>query len=325
MPEKGGISAPSASSATSERAEPELAPALPHAQKHSKRWVWVAAIVLLIAGGIAIAITRKAAQTSAQAKAAAPPPPSVAIHTATASKGDIGVYISALGVVTPVYTVYVTSRVPGPSTTSPTAKDRSFRKATCCSKSIPGPIKRRSLRLKGSWRTIRPPSTKRTSTRPLPERLSAQRHRQAAARRSGADGSPIQGTVKNDQGQVDNAKLNLVYCRITSPIDGRVGLRLVDPGNIVQANGTTPLAGDHPAPAHHRYFQRCRRLSCRKFKNISARSGSMEVDAFDRNQKTKIATGSLLTLDNEIDPTTGTVKLRAIRRIRTTRCSPTSL
>ena len=136
MVEKSGISA------TSERPEPASAPAPPHAQRHSKRWVWVAAtIVLLIAGGIAIAITRKASQTSAQAKAAAAPPAAVTIHTAMASKGDIDVYVSALGTVTPVYTVNVTSRVTR-AIMKVYPKGRSFTRAICCSRSIRGPSRR---------------------------------------------------------------------------------------------------------------------------------------------------------------------------------------
>jgi membrane fusion protein, multidrug efflux system len=120
-----------------------------------------------------------------------------------------------------------------------------------------------------------------------------------------------EGTVKNDQGQLANARVNLTYTHITSPIDGRVGLRLVDPGNIVQANSSTPLvvitqlqpitvifsvAEDHLGQIQQQL---------RKGKKLT-------VDAFDRDQSTKLASGSLLTLDNVIDTTTGTLKLKAI-------------
>jgi multidrug efflux system membrane fusion protein len=121
----------------------------------------------------------------------------------------------------------------------------------------------------------------------------------------------LEGTVKADQGQIDAAKLQLAYCRITAPFSGRVGLRLVDPGNIVRASDTNGLivitqlqpiavvfaipedtlpavlaklkAGEHPA-----------------------------VEAYDREQRRRLASGSLLTADNEIDPSTGTVKLKAV-------------
>lgn len=120
-----------------------------------------------------------------------------------------------------------------------------------------------------------------------------------------------EGTVKNDQGAVDNAKLQLVYCRITAPTDGRVGLRLVDPGNIVHAadtNGMLVITQLQPItvvfsvaedylPQIQQQLRRGQRLS---------------VEAFDRTQQTKIGTGSLLSLDNQIDTTTGTLKLKAI-------------
>jgi multidrug efflux system membrane fusion protein len=120
-----------------------------------------------------------------------------------------------------------------------------------------------------------------------------------------------EAALKVDQGQIDNAKLQLVYCHITSPINGRVGLRLVDPGNIVHAsdaNGIVVITQLQPItviftipedslPQVQQQLRTGRRLA---------------VDAFDRDMKRKLASGALLTTDNQIDPTTGTVKLKAI-------------
>jgi multidrug efflux system membrane fusion protein len=120
-----------------------------------------------------------------------------------------------------------------------------------------------------------------------------------------------EGTVKNDQGQVANAQVNLVYTHITSPIDGRVGLRLIDPGNMVQANGTTPLVVVTQLTPITVIFSVAEDYLAQIQKQL--RSGSkLTVDALDRAQEKKIASGTLLTLDNQIDTTTGTVKLRAI-------------
>jgi multidrug efflux system membrane fusion protein len=120
-----------------------------------------------------------------------------------------------------------------------------------------------------------------------------------------------EGTVKNDEGQLANAKVNLVYTHITSPIAGRVGLRLIDPGNIIQANSTTSLvvitqlqpitvifsiAEDHLSQIQQQLLK----------------GKKLTVDAFDREGSKKLASGTLLTLDNVIDPTTGTLKLKAI-------------
>jgi multidrug efflux system membrane fusion protein len=120
-----------------------------------------------------------------------------------------------------------------------------------------------------------------------------------------------QGAVKIDQGQIDSARLQLVYCRITAPITGRVGLRLVDPGNIVHAtdaNGLVIITQLEPISA----------IFAIPEDNLPQvlqpmRAGQrLTVDAYDRDMKRKLASGSLLTIDNQIDPTTGTVKLKAL-------------
>jgi multidrug efflux system membrane fusion protein len=120
-----------------------------------------------------------------------------------------------------------------------------------------------------------------------------------------------EGTVKNDQGTVAFDQIQVQYCHITAPISGRVGLRLVDPGNVVQSSGATTLVvltqldpitviftvpedGLGPVAARLR------------------KKAKLPVDAFDRTAQTKIATGRLLTLDNQIDTTTGTVKARSV-------------
>ncbi len=119
-----------------------------------------------------------------------------------------------------------------------------------------------------------------------------------------------EGTVKNDEGMVENARVNLSYTHITSPIDGRVGLRLVDPGNIVQANSTTPLVVITQLQPITVIFSVAEDYVPQILKQLR-QNHSMPVAALDRTQAQQIAMGSLLTLDNQIDPTTGTVKLKA--------------
>jgi multidrug efflux system membrane fusion protein len=120
-----------------------------------------------------------------------------------------------------------------------------------------------------------------------------------------------QGTVKNDEGIVENAKVNLVYTHITSPIDGRVGLRLVDPGNIVQANSATPLVVVTQLQPITVIFSIAEDY-LPQIQQQLRQGHTMAVSALDRTQEKEIATGSLLTIDNQIDTTTGTVKLKAI-------------
>ena len=120
-----------------------------------------------------------------------------------------------------------------------------------------------------------------------------------------------EGTVKNDQGQIDSAKLQLIYCRITAPISGRVGLRLMDPGNIVHASDVAGLV-------IITQLQPIAVLFTIPEDNLppvlaKLRVGTdLPVEAYDRERRRRLATGSLLTVDNQIDQTTGTVRLKAV-------------
>jgi multidrug efflux system membrane fusion protein len=120
-----------------------------------------------------------------------------------------------------------------------------------------------------------------------------------------------EGTVKNDEGQLANAKVNLVYTHITAPISGRVGLRLVDPGNIVQANSTTPLVVITQLQPITVIFS-IQQGDIPKIQQQLHKGQKLPVDALVPQADKKIASGTLLTIDNVIDPTTGTLKFKAI-------------
>jgi multidrug efflux system membrane fusion protein len=120
-----------------------------------------------------------------------------------------------------------------------------------------------------------------------------------------------EGSVKNDQGTVQFDQIQVDYCHITAPIAGRVGLRLVDPGNVVQSSGTLTLALITQLEPITVIFT----IPEDSLGQVEARlnaKAKLPVDAFDRTAQKKIASGSLLTLDNQIDTTTGTVKGRAL-------------
>jgi membrane fusion protein, multidrug efflux system len=120
-----------------------------------------------------------------------------------------------------------------------------------------------------------------------------------------------QGTVKNDQGTVQFDQLQVDYCHISAPIDGLIGLRLVDPGNVVQSSGTAPLAVITQIQPITVIFT----LPEDSLSPVVARlreHATLGVDVFDRTAQTRIASGTLLALDNQIDTTTGTVKVRSI-------------
>ena len=120
----------------------------------------------------------------------------------------------------------------------------------------------------------------------------------------------LDGQVRTDQAQIDNAKLQIVYCHITAPFSGRIGLRQVDPGNIVHAADTNPmliLTQLEPIAVIFTLPEDVLPSVAQQMKK-----GTLEVDAFSRDDQTKLATGKLLTIDNQIDPTTGTAKLKAV-------------
>jgi multidrug efflux system membrane fusion protein len=122
----------------------------------------------------------------------------------------------------------------------------------------------------------------------------------------------FEGSIKADQAQIDNARLQLTYCRITAPISGRAGLRLVDAGNMVHAsdqNGLLVITQVQPISVLFTIPEDNLPAVLKKLRAAAAR---LPVEAFDRSGKTRLATGYLLTIDNQIDPTTGTSRLKAV-------------
>jgi multidrug efflux system membrane fusion protein len=273
----------------------------------SRWWVWALVAVAIIAG--IIVYRQRQAANGAKVKAA--PVIGVPIQTTKAVKGSIGEYVVALGTVTPVYTVTVTSRVLGEIVNVYYKEGQMVHKGDALLDIDPRPYQAAVTQAEGQ---LAHDQALLSEAGIDYDRYKAALARNAIAQQQVADQEQVvhqyEGTVKNDQGSLDNAKVNLVYTHITSPIDGRVGLRLVDPGNIVQANSTTGLVVITQLQPITVVFSVAEDYLSQIQPQI--RNGArMEVDAFDRQQQTKLATGYLLTLDNEVDTTTGTVKLKA--------------
>ena len=236
----------------------------------------------------------------------------VPVVTATARQGDIGLYVSALGTVTPVYTVTVTSRVQGQIMEVHYREGQDVSKGDPLVDIDPRPYQAALTQAEGQ---LAHDQALLTEARIDLDRYQAAFSRNAIAKQQVDDQTQLarqyEGTVKNDEGVVENARVNLVYCHITSPIDGRVGLRLVDPGNIVQANSSTALVVVtqlHPITVIFNVAEDY----LGEIQQQLRHDRSMEVDVFDRAVQKQLATGKLLTIDNQIDPSTGTVKLRAL-------------
>jgi multidrug efflux system membrane fusion protein len=243
---------------------------------------------------------------------AAPPVRSVPIVAATAQKGDIGVYINAIGTVTPVYTVTVTSRVQGQIMQVYYQEGQLVHKGDPLLDIDPRPYQAALTQVEGQLA--------RDQAVLNEARIDLDRYQQAYSRNAIAkqqldDQQQIvlqdDGTVKNDEGQLANARVNLEYCHITSPIDGRVGLRQVDPGNIVQANSSTALVVITQLQPITMIFSVAEDY-LPQIQTQLHQGHRLVVDVFNRDQTQKLASGYLLTLDNVIDPTTGTLKLKAL-------------
>ena len=236
----------------------------------------------------------------------------VTITTATAQKGDIGVYLEAIGTVTPVYTDAITSEVTGLVTQVHYTEGQLVHKGEPLVEIDPRPFEATLLQAQGAL--------ERDINILAQATMDLDRYREAWAKNSIQkqlldDQEKIvlqdEGTVKNDQGTVQFDQVQVDFCHITSPINGRVGLRLVDPGNVIQSTGTTVLAVITQLQPITVIFTAAED-SVEQVQAQTRHGKQLSVDAFDRGELKKLATGKLLTYDNQIDTTTGTLRMRAL-------------
>ncbi len=277
----------------------------------SHRWIWVVVILALAIAGLVYYRKQQAAAQAARAKAAAANR-SVPITTASVRQGPIGVYINALGTVTSVYTATITSRVDGQIISVNYREGQMVRQGDLLIQVDPRPYQATLLQAQG---TLAHDEALLNESKIDLDRYQLAFNRNAIAKQQLDDQAQLvkqyEGSVKNDQGTLASATTNLDYASIKAPIDGRVGLRLIDPGNIVTAGGSTPLVVITQLQPITVIFSVAEDYLPQIQKQLK-NGKKMEVAAFDRAQQTKLATGSLLTLDNQIDTTTGTLKLKAI-------------
>ena len=236
----------------------------------------------------------------------------VSVTSATAQKGNIGVYVDSIGTVTPVYTSNITSQVNGIVTTVHFTEGQMVRKGDALIDVDPRPYQATLLQAQG---TLDKDQGLLDQAKMDLARYQAAWARNAIPKQTLDDQAKLveqdQGTVKNDQGTVQYDQIQVEFCHIVAPITGRVGLRLVDPGNVVQANGTTILAVITQIQPITVVFT-VAEDSLGQIQPQIAKRKKLSVDALDRSDQKKLATGTLLTLDNLIDTTTGTLKARAM-------------
>ena len=303
---------PSAPAFTSANAAEQPYPGKPQPSRERRRWPWVYVLLGLAIGGYFLwskISSGNAAAAAAKAAAAGPPP--IPVVTATSRKGDIGVYYPGLGAITPLATVTVRSRVDGQLMNIRYREGDTVQKGALLAEIDDGPYQATLTQAQGQL--MKDQAALENARIDLVRYQQLVQQKAAPEQQLATQQATVhqdEGVVKLDEGQIQSAQVNLAYCKIAAPVAGRIGLRLVDPGNIVQAadtNGLLVITQMDPISAIFTISEDQLQVVLQKM----AAGQTLEVDAYDRAATTKLAQGSLTTLDNQVDPTTGTLKLRA--------------
>jgi multidrug efflux system membrane fusion protein len=287
----------------------------PKPKRSGLRWLWLPVLVLLAVG--AWYVWPKAGSTTSTASGGASKggkkgaSGAIPVVATKARKGNIGVYITGLGSVVPIYTVTVKSRVDGQLMKVHYNEGDLVHQGDLLAEIDPRPYQVQLEQYEGQM--ARDQATLENAKVDLDRytKLLAQNaipEQQLATQKAAV--AQAEGVVKNDQGQIDSSKLNLVYCSIKAEITGKVGLRLVDPGNIVHAtdtNGLVVITQIQPISVIFTVAEDDLPVVLRKL----AAGQHLRADVYDRANIGKIGTGTLATVDNQIDPTTGSLRLRA--------------
>jgi len=295
---------------------PEPEPADSAVRPPRRRWVWAAgAAALLVALLLVARGSRKPADAgrgttgAGRGQAASRPVP---VLTAVARQGDLGEYLTGLGTVTPLATVTVRGRVDGQLMSVNFKEGQLVRQGDLLAEIDPRPFEVQLTQAEGQLA--------KDQAALANAKLDLERYKTLIAQ----DAIPRQqldtqaamvdqdaAAIKTDEGQIASAKLNLTYSRVTAPISGRIGLRLVDVGNVVHANDPNGLIVITQLEPINVLFT----IPADRLPQVLApfRAGkTLAVDAYDRDLKKKLATGTLASVDNQVDATTGTVRMKGL-------------
>ncbi|KTD64949.1 efflux RND transporter periplasmic adaptor subunit [Legionella shakespearei] len=238
-------------------------------------------------------------------------PKPLAVVSAKATSRDVPVYLSALGNVTPTYKVTVKTQINGILQQVLFKEGQLVKTGDLLAQIDPRPYEALLTQYEGNL--------KRDKALLANAKIDLKRYQtlwrqDSIAQQTLATQQALveqyEGAIKIDEGLIQSTKVSLIYCRIISPIDGRIGLRLVDAGNVVQTGDTTGLAEITTLNPITVIFALPEDNVPQIIPQVYA-DKTLEVQAYDRQQNKLLATGTLLTIDNHIDPSTGTVRLRA--------------
>jgi multidrug efflux system membrane fusion protein len=288
-----------------------------HAEPRAHKRTWIRIIVYLALAGLLGFIAWRIYQNQEQAKATTASQAQallnrpVPVQVVPVAQKPMPIYLTALGTVTPYMSVTVKARVSGQLFPVKFTEGQEVRQGQTIMQIDPRPYQAALDQAKGTL----------AHDEALLKDAQAQYARYKALYEAGVVSKEAMETYESTQGQylgaiqsdkaaIENAQLQLNWCSIQSPINGRIGLRLVDPGNIIMANTTNLVIINQFRPISV-YFT----LPENQLPQVLAKLAAdkrMPVDAYDHGDVQKLATGLLLTADNQIDTTTGTAKLKAV-------------
>jgi membrane fusion protein, multidrug efflux system len=268
-----------------------------------RRYFWFLFLIIILLFGL------MKCHGSTPSKSKTKPPQAVVL--ATARTVDVPVYLTALGSIIPTYTVTVKTQVSGRLLRVLYKEGQQVKAGDLLAQVDPRPYQAQLLQYQGQFA--------RDNALLSNAKVDLERYKKLYKEDSIAKQvldtqawlvKQYEGTVKLDQGQIDGAEVNLTYCHIISPISGRVGLRLVDEGNLVQTSDPNGLVVINTLTPINALFSIPEDSVPQVIEQMN-RGKTLWAYAYDRNQDKLLATGRLLTLDNQIDPSTGTLKLKA--------------
>jgi membrane fusion protein, multidrug efflux system len=286
-------------SAESSAATPRRARPLPRAP------LLLMLVLVLIGGGVAWRLSQGK-------KPARPPMPPIAVGVAPAKSGDMPIVLKGLGTVTPLATVTVRTQINGQLQTIAFHEGQRVHRGDFLAQIDPRPYEALLAQYQGQ---LARDTALLKQAQTNYARYQVLNRQDSISRQQVEDQFYLvrqyEGSIAADQAQIDTEKLNLIYCHIVSPVDGRIGIRQVDQGNYVQTSDTNGLVVVTQIQPISVIFTLPEDVLPQVMPRLHA-GAKLPVEAWDREDAARITTGTLDTVDNEIDTTTGTVKLRAI-------------
>jgi multidrug efflux system membrane fusion protein len=275
-----------------------------------KRVFWGCCLGLAVTIAMCALLAGCGSQSATKSAKANTPPPAVPVGVATVKQGEFNVYITGLGSVQAFNTVSLKTRIDGQIMQVNFREGQDVKAGDLLMVIDPRPYQ---VALAQAQANLQKDEAQLNNAKAQYERNKVLYEQGVIAKQDldtlEASFGTYEGTIAADKAAIDNAKLNLTYCYIKSPVPGRVGLRQVDPGNYVTAAGGTPMLVITQLQPISLVFT----IPEDQLQQVAQRmhQSTLEVDAYSRDDQTKLATGTLLTINNQIDQTTGTVQLKA--------------